>query len=621
MAIDSFIPPSVTIAGSLQDELGCPGDWQPDCAATHLVYDAVDDVWQGTFSLPVGSYEYKAAIDDSWDENYGANAQFNGANIAFDLAIPTDVKFYFDETTKWVTDSVTSTIATAAGSFQSELGCPGDWQPDCLVSWMQDIDGDGVYTFATNQIPAGSHEFKVALDEGWTESYPGGNVAFTATDGATITFTYDSSTNDVSVDEGAGTAEPGDELLVRPPVREAAQDDVFYFVMPDRFDNGDTSNDTGGDASGDRLVNGFDPTDKGFYHGGDLAGLTARLPYLDGLGVTAVWMTPQFTNKWVQDDGTPGGISAGYHGYWQTDYSSIDPHFGTNAEMQALVAAAHALGIDIYFDIVANHTGDVITYTEGDNPPYVSKSDAPYLDATGAPFDDRDFAGTGTFPALDSAVSFPYTPTFRTAADESAKSPRLPQRPAQLPQPRQQYVHRREQPLRRLLRARRPVHREARGARRVDPGLRGHDHRLRHRWVPDRHGEARQRRVLAGLRTGDRQPRRLARQDRLLRVRRGVRQQPGGHLPVHDRAPPRRRARLRFPGQRTRLRLAERRHRRPPRLLRLRRPVHRRRQQRLVAYRPSSATTTWGGSAGSSPRTIRAPPTPNCWRAISSPMP
>ncbi len=423
VAIDPFIPPSVTIAGSLQSELGCPGDWQPDCAATHLVYDAVDDVWQGTFSLPAGSYEYKAAVDDSWDENYGANAQFNGANVALDLATPTDVKFYFDETTKWVTDSVTSTIATTAGSFQSELGCPGDWQPDCLVSWLQDPDGDGVYTFATSQIPAGSYEFKVALDEGWTESYPGGNVAFTASDGATITFTYDSSTNDVSVDEGAGTAEPGDELLVRPPVREAAQDDVFYFVMPDRFDNGDTSNDTGGDASGDRLVNGFDPADKGFYHGGDLAGLTARLPYLDDLGVTAVWMTPQFTNKWVQDDGTPGGISAGYHGYWQTDYSSIDPHFGTNAEMQALVAAAHALGIDIYFDIVANHTGDVITYTEGENLPYVSKSDAPYLDATGVPFDDSDYAGTGTFPALDSTVSFPYTPTFRTAADETVKSP------------------------------------------------------------------------------------------------------------------------------------------------------------------------------------------------------
>ena len=255
------------------------------------------------------------------------------------------------------------------------------------------------------------------------ESYPGSNIAFTAVDGNTVTFFYDSATNDVSIDPGGGSAEPGDELLVQPPVRVDAQDNVFYFVMPDRFDNGDPANDEAGDLSGDPLVNGFDPTHKGFYHGGDLAGLNARLPYLDGLGVNAIWLTPQFTNRWVQGEGTPGGTSAGYHGYWQIDYSSIDPHFGDNAEMKQLVADAHALGIDIYFDIVANHTGDVITYEEGDNPPYISKADSPYLDSLGAPFDDSAYAGTGTFPTVDAAVSFPYTPTFNTVADESIKSP------------------------------------------------------------------------------------------------------------------------------------------------------------------------------------------------------
>ncbi|MFW2336120.1 alpha-amylase family glycosyl hydrolase, partial [Ilumatobacter sp.] len=422
VAIDPAIPP-VTIAGSLQDELGCPGDWQPDCAATHLVYDAEDGVYQATFSLPAGSYEYKAAVNDSWDENYGANAVPDGANIPLELTAPADVKFYFDPASKWVTDDVNSAIATVAGSFQSELGCSGDWQPWCLRSWMQDIDGDGISTFSTDQIPSGDYELKVARDEDWAESYPADNVAFTAVEGNTVTVTYDVATNDVTVDTGGGTAEPGDELLVRAPVREAAQDDVLYFVMPDRFDNGDTGNDAGGDTSGDPLVNGLDAQDKGFYHGGDIAGLRAKLTYLDGLGVTAIWLTPQFTNKWVQDDGTPGGISAGYHGYWQTDYSSIDPHFGTNAEMQQLVADAHALGIDIYFDIVANHTGDVITYEEGDLPSYVSKADVPYVDATGAPFDDRDFAGTGTFPALDPAISFPFTPTFPTPDDATAKSP------------------------------------------------------------------------------------------------------------------------------------------------------------------------------------------------------
>ncbi len=61
-------PASVTIASDLQSELGCPGDWQPGCATTHLTYDAVDDVWQGTFNIPAGSWQYKAALNDNWSQ-------------------------------------------------------------------------------------------------------------------------------------------------------------------------------------------------------------------------------------------------------------------------------------------------------------------------------------------------------------------------------------------------------------------------------------------------------------------------------------------------------------------------------------------------------------------------
>src|SRR6266540_980057 len=67
-------PSSVTIAGSLDSEIGCSGDWDPACAAAHLTYDAGYDVWQGSFTIPAGSYEYKAALNDSWDENYGLHA-------------------------------------------------------------------------------------------------------------------------------------------------------------------------------------------------------------------------------------------------------------------------------------------------------------------------------------------------------------------------------------------------------------------------------------------------------------------------------------------------------------------------------------------------------------------
>src|SRR5438128_4879783 len=86
-------PTSVTIAGDLQSGAGCAGDWDPACAATHLTYDASDDVWQGTFSLPAGNYQYKAALNDSWDENYGLHAVAGGDNIPLSLTQAASVKF------------------------------------------------------------------------------------------------------------------------------------------------------------------------------------------------------------------------------------------------------------------------------------------------------------------------------------------------------------------------------------------------------------------------------------------------------------------------------------------------------------------------------------------------
>jgi len=190
-------PSNVTIVGSLQNELGCPGDWQPDCAATHLTYDANDTVWQGTFAIPAGSWEYKAALNDSWAENYGSNATQNGPNISFPLAGATSVKFYYDNTTHWVTSNQNSVIAVAAGSFQSELGCPGDWQPDCLRSWLKDPDGDGIYKFSAI-LPAGSYETKVAINESWDENYGAGgvqngpNIPFNVpSNGTNVLFSYD----------------------------------------------------------------------------------------------------------------------------------------------------------------------------------------------------------------------------------------------------------------------------------------------------------------------------------------------------------------------------------------------------------------------------------------------
>jgi glycosidase len=170
----------------------------------------------------------------------------------------------------------------------------------------------------------------------------------------------------------AGPAAAQMSYLDRPP-----EDEVIYFVLPDRFENGDRANDRGGIA-GNRLRHGFDPAAKGFYNGGDLKGLTQRLDYIAGLGATAIWLGPIYKNKPVQ--GPPGQESSGYHGYWITDFTQVDPHFGTNADLKALIAAAHGRGIKVYLDIITNHTADVIKYREcaGPNCPYRSIADYPH---------------------------------------------------------------------------------------------------------------------------------------------------------------------------------------------------------------------------------------------------
>ncbi len=208
---------------------------------------------------------------------------------------------------------------------------------------------------------------------------------------------------------------------VAAPARHPYLDRSIYFVMVDRFSNGDPGNDTAG-IDGGPLDHGFLPTNRGYHHGGDLRGLIDRLPYIAGLGLNALWITPPFTNRYVQGSGTIAASSSSYHGYWQIDFDTIDPHLGTEADMIELVDAAHGLGMAVFFDAVLNHTGDVIVFEEDSNA-YRSTSAYPYLDADGNPFDPAEVAGSADFPALDPVTSFPYTPTFADPADATVKSP------------------------------------------------------------------------------------------------------------------------------------------------------------------------------------------------------
>ncbi|MCP2370025.1 pullulanase-type alpha-1,6-glucosidase [Agromyces terreus] len=309
-------PRTFALVGSLQDELGCAADWAPDCAETELVATATPGVYAADFVVPAGTYEYKVAVDDAWDESYGLNG--GGDNIPLTVAGDTPVRVVFDDTLKRVGLEATGLR--------------------------------GAYT------------------------------------------------------------DDDDAALVADPVRQPGSDENFYFVMTDRFANGDTTNDEGG-LTGDALTTGFDPTHKGFYQGGDLQGLRDRLDYIEGLGTSAIWLTPSFKNRPVQGEGADA--SSGYHGYWVTDFTQIDPHLGTNAELEALIGEAHAKGIKVYFDIITNHTADVIDY-EQQQYSYIDQATSPYTDADGNVIDLADYAdGSTPFPTLDAATSFPYTPVVR----------------------------------------------------------------------------------------------------------------------------------------------------------------------------------------------------------------
>lgn len=178
-------PEVVTLVGDLQTEIGCGSDWDPTCTASRLVFDGTGGIWRGTFALAEGSYLYGAALDNSLDDAWGLNGQpLAGNEIPLVLAAPATTKFYYEPSLHWMTDTRRSRIVTAPGSYQSEIGCPADWQPDCLRAWLLDVDGDAVFERSFPGLPAGEYAFKVAVGESWNENYGTGGVA----NGANIAF-------------------------------------------------------------------------------------------------------------------------------------------------------------------------------------------------------------------------------------------------------------------------------------------------------------------------------------------------------------------------------------------------------------------------------------------------
>ncbi len=142
--------------------------------------------------------------------------------------------------------------------------------------------------------------------------------------------------------------------MVRVTPQRDWSDAVIYFVLVDRFADGDAGNNLG-----------VDRANPGGWHGGDLKGLTAQLDEIADLGATAIWINPVQTQmpgavfaSGPPETGTQNGFEhTGFHGYWMDDFNSLDPHFGSEADLKAFVDAAHERGIKVLLDVVYNHAG------------------------------------------------------------------------------------------------------------------------------------------------------------------------------------------------------------------------------------------------------------------------
>ena len=203
-----------------------------------------------------------------------------------------------------------------------------------------------------------------------------GDVGDTAQDG------------DVSVD-----ADTAPELLLHVPSPDW-REQVIYFVFTDRFADGDPTNN-------DQGAGEYDPSTTSHYSGGDLQGIIDRLDYIQGLGATAVWITPPVANLWWD----PLSQFGGFHGYWARDFTAVDEHQGTLATYQALSDALHKRGMYLIQDIVTNHTGNFFTWSGAYDPAQPETNFVRNLDAkpgfapTQPPFDHNDLGNSADVAA------------------------------------------------------------------------------------------------------------------------------------------------------------------------------------------------------------------------------
>ena len=129
-------------------------------------------------------------------------------------------------------------------------------------------------------------------------------------------------------------------------------EEIIYMVMTDRFFDGDPTNN-----NPDNIEGSFDKDHLEAYHGGDIRGIIEKVPYLKDLGITTLWITPIVKNINTNMMADKGGKQYGYHGYWASDFTKIDPHLGTEEDLKNLIDILHENGIKLMVDVVINHSG------------------------------------------------------------------------------------------------------------------------------------------------------------------------------------------------------------------------------------------------------------------------
>ena len=152
----------VTAAGSLQKAAGCPGNWDPSCPNTALTPPSdSSDIWRLSLDLSAGEYQYKIVLGKTWEINFGKLGTPGGENLGFSLSSPRKVNILYDQVTRSVADDVSYLLFVVIGDFQTNLGCPSNWNENCLHVLLEQLDDGTTVSRQVTGIPAGTYSFKL----------------------------------------------------------------------------------------------------------------------------------------------------------------------------------------------------------------------------------------------------------------------------------------------------------------------------------------------------------------------------------------------------------------------------------------------------------------------------